>query len=60
MSGGGGGIIIIRNLIDNPGTTATEKIELRAILERCQAAGECSRMDSWRAALIVQSLLRRP
>lgn len=59
MSGGGGGIIIIRNLIDNPGTSADEKARLRAILDRCQQAGECSLLDRWRVARVVYALLGR-
>lgn len=59
MSGGGGGPIIIRNLIDNPDTTATEKDICRGIEERTRINGGCSIMDAIRSAFIVYRILRR-
>lgn len=59
MSGGGGGPIIINNLIENPSTTAEDKAVLREVLQRIRVAGSCTRMDAWKVALLVYSVLRR-
>lgn len=59
MSGGGGGPIIIKNLIDNPGTTAEEKHRCREIEQRFKQYGACSLTDALAAAILVFRLLRR-
>lgn len=57
MSGGSGGIIIIRSVIEHPKATTEEKTVLTEIANRSPVM--CSRMDAWKVALTVYSLLRR-
>jgi hypothetical protein len=56
MTGGGGGPIIIRNLIDNPSTTAAQKEYLRVLLYRMTNDGERA---SWFDRRAVASIVRR-
>ncbi len=58
MSGGGGGPVIIQNLIDNPDTTADEKQKCEEIKQRYQQHGTCNLADAIAAAAIVFRLLR--
>lgn len=54
MTGGGGGPIIIRNLIDNPSTTAAQK-EYLEVLARKLSIG---RKPSWLEQLAVFAIIR--
>ena len=55
MSGGGGGPIILKSIVDNPGTTASDKDVCSAILAK---GAPVSKLDALRVIRIVWRLLR--
>jgi hypothetical protein len=57
MSGGGGGVIIIQNLVESGKFTPEECAKLREIQAR--SIVRCSWLDSRRVAKIVKRGLRR-
>lgn len=54
----GGGIIIIRNLVETPGVTYSERYELEQIAKRYEPEHRCSFGDAWAVIRIVWRLLR--
>jgi hypothetical protein len=58
MSGGGGGPIIIRNLIENPGTTALQKEYLRAMLLKMSDGKRLSLLQQLSIFAIFRGVLR--
>jgi len=57
MSGGGGGPVIIQNLIDNPGTTAEEKELLEELKQKRLKGIALTRSERIAVKCIVERLL---
>jgi hypothetical protein len=58
MSGGGGGVIIIKSLIENPGTSAPEKDRLQQIYAAYRARGYCTWSERRYAKGVLNRLLK--
>lgn len=59
MSGGGGGVIILKSVATSGGVTdSVDKDKLLAIADR--SIPHCSMKDAWAAVKIIWKYLRRP
>jgi hypothetical protein len=54
----GGGVIIIRSVINQPGVTPEENTWLEQVAQEYEATQQCTRENAWRFCALVYRLLR--